>query len=801
MKEGQAQLEFLNSLLAAFCGGIVLAGIVPLSAYDWGILAAGLLVVCFYLFFRDSMVLKYMVVLLFLSLGALGFISAGMLPATDISHIYGQEVRLGGTLLEAPRVVEDDDGSVKLRYVIEAKQLWRVGEKLEKPVSGKVYVYARAQQGTRPPEARIGDFIQAAGTVKLLHGYQNPGRVDTVQAARTKGITAQISVGKRGIDVRQQDRMLFLRQMENVRAQYLASMQSMMPHADAAAIFAMLFGGYEGIRPELLEAFTTTGIVHILSVSGSHITLLAASIAWMGGWLRFPRWLTAFLVILAIVIYSVLSGCVPPVIRAGIMGVLTFLALVLERGRDARRILTLTGLFMLLVSPLLLFDISFQLSFLATAGLLYMGPVVHSRMHGWPEFVSGSMAITLSAQLFTLPLLAWYFHMVSLSSLLANLAVVPVVEFMIVIGLFAGLIGFFLPIFGKIVFFVDSLLLGAVYELTRMIARLPGSQIYVPVLGAGTSAVYYVLLGFWLQPQERRMRVYRWLIVHRQGIMGSGLCLGFFVAGYYFTRPPELAVHFIDVGQGDAALVVTPHGRAFMIDTGGTRDRNFDVGRRVDVPYLLHYGVRQLDGIFLTHAHEDHAAGVGGILKKLPVQQVFIGSEDRTVYAKSMGLSIAAPELRNFVPLHTGAHIELDGVSIEVLYAPQLAKSTTGSPAGNEISNVIRVRYGRASFLFTGDLVKEQEAVLLAEAIPLASTVLKTGHHGSKTSTSPEFLQAVAPRWAVISVGADNGFGHPHAEILARLVAGGVKTYRTDENGAVVFYTDGSRIRTETYRQ
>ena len=795
MRAGQAQLFFLNALLLVLCCGMGAASLASWPPALWSGLTAAALIVCCFFLLRSSGKTPYAFLLLFFVLGGLRISFAGLVPDSDISHRAGQNVQLAGTLLEAPRVVDEGENGVRLRYIVEAEKVRGGGEAA---VSGRLYIYAHLKQGQPLPEARIGDCVIAGGTVRKLHGYGNPGRVDTVKSARAKGITAQLSAGKGGVRLEPQEKLLFLRQLERVRAQYLSAMQRVMPAADAAAIFAMLFGGYEGIRSELLEAFTTTGIVHILSVSGSHITILAASIAWLGGLLRLRRGITALLVALAIILYSLLAGCVPPVLRAGAMGLLTFLALVLEREKDAQRFLTIIGMVMLLWSPLSLYDISFQLSFAATAGLLYMGERLRSCLKGLPVLVAASLAITISAQLFTLPFLAWYFHVVSISSLLANFIVVPIVEFMIVLGLLAGLIAFVLPFIGRLIFVLDSLLLGLVYELTRFIAALPGSQLYMPSMGVGMSCLYYLGLGIWLQPQERRALLWQWCWKYRQALVGGFACLAFFAAGWQLTRPLQLAVHFIDVGQGDAALIVTPHGRAFLIDTGGTRDARFDVGGRVVVPYLLHYGVRSLDGILLTHAHEDHAAGTAGILRKLSVASVLIGSEGKEEYAKSMKLSFADPMLKRFVPLQEGQCIEVDGVSIEILYAPAASGPVA---SGNELSNVIRVRYGQASFLFTGDLVRAQESILLRRHALPQSSVLKVAHHGSKTSTSQEFLQAAAPRWAVIGVGADNSFGHPHAEIMQRLADQGIETYRTDEHGAVVFYTDGQRMRVEPWNK
>jgi competence protein ComEC len=308
--------------------------------------------------------------------------------------------------------------------------------------------------------------------------------------------------------------------------------------------------------------------------------------------------------------------------------------------------------------------------------------------------------------------------------------------------------------------------------------------------------VYYALLAIWLQEKPGLLRI--WLQKHRRHLAMLLLLLAAFFLGRQLLLPPELAVHFLDVGQGDAALIVTPHGHAFMIDTGGTRDAAFDVGGRVDVPYLKHYGIRRLDYIFLTHAHEDHAAGAGGIVRAgIPIDEVVIGHEDRRAYLKSMLLSESSPLLSRLAAAEAGQRIVLDGVTIEVLYAPSLPAGSTNT--GNEVSNVFRVSYGAASFIFTGDLVKEQEKAILASAIPVHSTVLKIGHHGSRTSTSPAFLEAVQPQFAMICAGQDNPFGHPHQETLDLLQQAGIKVYRTDHDGATVFHTDGNRLWIEKF--
>ena len=794
METGQQQQPFLAGCLVMLCAGMALAKFCGWQAGSWGMAAllaaagaSGILI------WRSSRWSWLALLLAAFLLGWVRFDAARTLPENDIVHLAGQEVKVTGTLREEPRVTEDLTGQRKVRYALDVSKARLAGD--EQIRSGGLYVYARVAEG-EVPAAQVGDRLTAVGKIKAPHGYRNPGQLDTRGLLRAQGITASLAAGKRGVTIEPQAGYAFARWITGVREHYRAAMSAVMPREDAAAIFALLFGGYEGIRPELLEDFTTAGIVHILSVSGSHISLLAAVMAWLGTLFRLPRQATAVLVIGVIIIYSILAGCVPPVIRSAIMGGLAFLALSLEREKAAGRILVLTGLVMLVVSPLLLFHISFQLSFLATAGLLYLAPAIRGWLlqRGWPEFLAGSFAITIAAQAAALPILAWYFNQLSLAALLANLLVVPILEWMIVAALLAGLVAFFLPLAGKLVFAGDSLLLGAVAELTRGIAHLPASQVWVPSLGAFWSGLYYSGLVFCLLPLELRQRWQAALLRQKQllAVLLAAVCL---LAGWWYMQPAEMTVHFIDVGQGDACLVITPGHHAFMIDTGGTRDGAFDVGARVDIPYLWHYGVRKLDYIFLTHAHEDHAAGAGAIVRKLPVGKVVTASEGAAAYRRSLQLPAVPPV--TLAEAEEGASFCIDGVKLEVIFAPKQLDAK--GRAGNEASNVYRVSYGKASFLFTGDLVTENETKLLAQGKKVRSTVLKVGHHGSDTSTSEAFLQAVAPKWGVFCVGADNSFGHPRPEVVKRLETAGVTIYRTDKDGAVVFHTDGEKMRVEAY--
>lgn len=755
----------LNCLLAALVAGILFVeNFNPALKTFAGMCASVTVGIILATWKKDSATVKKGIALVvFFVLGAMRFYAAESLAADDISRFEGETLKIFGTVRDEPQVKNLANGLTQQRFIVEVE---RAGNNL---ASGAISV---TSYGEIKP-ARIGDQISAEGRIKFITSYQNPGQIDSVTRLKSDGITARMSAGKNGVEIVPVEgsyKTKFLRLVAAIRAHYKASMSKVMSSEDAAAIFAMLFGGYAGLDPELVDEFTTTGIVHILSVSGSHMSLLAAATAALCLLLRLPRNVTLIIGISVIFTYSLLSGMQPQVIRSACMGILVFVGTALQYETISARFLTLTALVMLLNQPLLIFDVSFQLSFTSTAGLIYIAPNLRIWLRELPRWFAYPAAMTVSAQIASLPVVIWYFNQVSLSSILANVFVMPLLEIVIVGGLLGGLISLILPFLGRIFFVGESLIFSTGAELNKLFAHLPFSAVQVPTIGIAGGFIYYLALVF------RRVEILALLIV----VLAFSLMKG----------GGAVEVSFVDVGQGDCAVVLTPNKKCLIFDTGGVREKTFDVGGRVVIPYLKHENIFEVDTIFLTHAHEDHSGGAGTIIKKMPVREIVTAAEGKSEYAAVFGIS--EQKLKNVRAGSQGEIFKIDGVTVEILYAPKVG-------TGNEISNVYRVSYGEVSFLFTGDLIKENEAEMLRENINVRSTVLKVGHHGSKTSSSEEFLRAVSPNCAVICVGYGNNFGHPRAEVLENLEKINARIYRTDKDGLIKFKTDGKTLTVKTF--
>ncbi|BBB92765.1 MAG TPA: DNA internalization-related competence protein ComEC/Rec2 [Methylomusa anaerophila] len=742
---------------------------------------------------------------LFFILGMICAVHDAALPPMDVSRYTDSVLKIEGTIDEIPELIRVDDSRILAKYIVKIKKLPDASPDLQ--AVGKIRLNVLFKEDHEPVAfAKFGDYITARGKLLKLHGYNNPGQIDVVTSMKRQGITAKMTVQSSnfGIVSRNETEYSLKQELADWREKITAVMHNVIPENDSGILSGMIFGGYKGIRRDVLDDFATTGMVHILSVSGAHIAIVAAALGWLGRTLRLPNILTIFIITCGIIFYSLISGLTPPVIRSAIMGIVALGAVLVRRERYSPAILALTGLLMLAYQPLLIYDISFQLSFSATAGLVFLYQRTLDQLAWMPEYLACPLSVTIAAQLGSLPFMAWYFNNFSLVSFVANIALLPIIEFSLILGLIAALCCFIVPAAAGILFVVCSLLIGIVIYFAKLLSGIPGGVQYLPSIGLIDGLLYYVVIA-WLYgyitgtvPGKAGLRECSRL----SSDTAKKLCITALIIliilspQIYRGYSGPVTIHFIDVGQGDATLIITPKGRGILVDTGGTMGENngFDIGEKVVYPYLKHYGLNSLEFLILTHGHQDHAGGAAGIAANMPIKNIIVSRE---VYTPATRMLLRQGAGSVVIPAYTGQSFYLDGVAIIVEQAEE--RTDNGQNQSNETSNIIRVVYGEHSVLITGDMGQQGERSYIA-AKREPSTILKIGHHGAKTSSSEEFLKVVSPQYAIISVGYANRFGHPHRETLKRLSDRNLKVYRTDLNGAVVFETDGKNIQVETFK-
>ena len=557
--------------------------------------------------------------------------------------------------------------------------------------------------------------------------------------------------------------------------------------ADAPLARALLLADADDIDRALRDRFADAGIIHMLSVSGLHVGIIAGAVRTLVVGAR-ARLLAADLLSLGVTIaFVAFIGAPPPAVRSGAMLVLGVVARVRQRPTSPWGIWAASCAFPLW-EPRVVLDLGWQLSVAGMAGLLASGTLVRRatrRLQGWRRTVVSSMVATSVASAATAPLVAWVFGRVSLAAVVTNVVAAPLFGVAQPL-LFASLVA--LPLWG-----VARLLAEAARSALWLIDRVAwgGAALPLAAVRAEPDATTALLLGVGAVAGGVALTGRWW----RRPALVS---LGALTAATWWPSlrpgPGRLELHVIDVGQGDALAVRSPRGRWLLVDAGGGWQGG-DAAASIVWPYLRRHGG---DVVYLSmsHPHLDHIGGMATLLARAAADTIWDGAYVsgsavyRDVLRTARGLG------RPWRRVAAGDSVAFDGVMVTVL-APDSSWLAGLARAGevNEASVVLQLRFGRRRFLLTGDAEGGEEAWMVARyGASLASDVLKVGHHGSVTSTTPDFLNLVRPRVALVSVGSGNRYGHPSQRVLQALDESGAYLLRTDDDGTIVVSTDGKDL-------
>jgi len=700
----------------------------------------------------------------------------------------------------------------------------------EKPLHGNVRIFVKTdhKNADLTVQKLLSGKVQVTGVIKEPVFLRNPGTYDGYLRNKIKGIYGNVTASPSGLQVAGTPLPLRFRVAVLAREIRIRALSKL--HAGPGAILpGMVLGGYQGVAPEDADVFRDNGIAHLLAVSGTHVVVLTLLLHTL---LRPAGKMGLVFIQSFLILYALLCGLQPAVLRSVAMACVLLWGRSRKLKADSVRLLLLTAWGLLLLNPFWLFDISFQLSFVTTAGLLLAGPKVTAYIpQGLPDWLRNVLGVTLTAQVF--PFSVYYFHRVSLIGLVSNLLLLPALELAVLIFL-AGLFLLFLEAAGSTFFSIlfsfandtnqSSVFINLLYSFSgnvqqgscisatlinlpfaaaerllqgtvaagKMLTELPFAAVDI----AGWNRVQYLCyLGFVaaffdLGPfsclSSRQRNRLLWVMV----------CVFLLTNFVRFHLPKDLTVHFMDVGQGDAALVQTPEGKNILIDTGGLQG-DADISRTVLLPYLRYLGVKQIDVLCLSHGDHDHAGGAAGIAAKLPVKNVLLGANAKSSPDVQALLKVVGTEA-NIYRMRKGEMWNVGDCRIVVASAAYGASYSSAITDTNASSLVLQLFCQGHSLVFTGDADMETEE----NAIPLlrSADVLKVSHHGSDSSSSPHFLDHIRPRFGVISCGKYNRYGHPGKETLERLATRNIIPLRTDQLGAVKIVFERDKTRWYSYR-
>jgi competence protein ComEC len=650
-----------------------------------------------------------------------------------------------------------------------------------RPASGRLQVTLYGET------AAVGEGQRVAVDLKLSRprGFKNPGAFDYPAFLRREGILLVGSGRAESLVPLTPDEPPW---PVRVKRWAVATIGAHLPETSAGLLAGLILGEKTGLPPEADEAFRRAGVYHILAVSGFNVALLASSIFFVLSALGVPRRTTAVAAGAALVGFALVVGGQASVLRATVMGLLLLAAMLLDRESQLMNALALAALLLIASRPGDLWDPGFQLSFAATAGIIYLTPAISSRLgeRGWPGGIATAVAVSVGAQAAVTPIMLAHFNQLSLIGIAANLVVVPLAAAGTTLGMLALLLALASALAADVLFQALWLVLLALRVAVRAAAAVPAAMVHLPAPGWAATLAWCGLLA--LAPV---LDARRWTRAAAAGCLAASLALSV----WPWVRPGDgrLRITFLDVGQGDALLVELPEGPRLLIDGGPAGARRLDVGERVLAPFLWNRPAARLDAVAVSHADPDHSGGLRAVLTRFRVGEVWengrwgSGSEDTLRAVERSGACRRS--------LVAGQRIWLGSALLTVLNPDGTLPLDEPSPMGeNEESLVLRLDWRGFSLLLTGDLGRPGEERLLDSRAPVRAVALKVGHHGSRSSSTDAFLAAARAPVAVISVGARNPFGHPTPEALGRLEAAGARIYRTDRDGAVILETDGATL-------
>ncbi|MFA5524568.1 MAG: DNA internalization-related competence protein ComEC/Rec2 [Tissierellales bacterium] len=722
----------------------------------------------------------YILILFFLFV-LLGIIITANSLESNLTDFVDKELMLEGVI--ESRTISDDE---KSRYVVKVDKLkyddeaYRTEEKIILNYYDKD-VFS------------INDRIRINGALSLPKENTNPGLFNYRLYLQTKNIHTTMNASSISVGIISKDK---LRKGQVLRIKFSERISDILDmtlnERNSNIMTSIILGDSSFLDDETGLRFRELGLSHVLAVSGLHIGIIYLFILKILRLIGIDKRISVITALIIIWGYAFLISFPASVLRSSIMFSLLSLSALVYRRYDSINTLSLAALFLLFIRPLWIFDVGFQLSFIATASIIVLTPRIKWLLSIYNKKAAKYLSSLFAVQIGLFPVLAYHFNSYAVLSLISNLILIPIFSFSLLISF---LIIFISPLFINISMLL-GLLLNIILDYGNMIInvfyKFTFLNMALPSLGIGYILLYYFLLLICL-----RVVKFDFLRPSVNRLILGYIIIFLFVSIFTVLNREETTLEFIDVGQGDCCLVST-RDKVFLIDAGGNAFGNFDVGERVVVPFLLKKGINRLDAVFISHFHEDHAEGFIPLIENIKMDNIFIGYENIESKLYNEIMNNAIKRSIKVSKLSEGDLLYIDNNNALRVLNPSLDASATDNVNENNLSlTFILKSYGK-SILFTGDIEKEIENVIVNSKKLEKVDIIKVPHHGSYTSSTTELIAKANPSYGVIQVGK-NSFGHPNNEVLERYEQNGTSIFRNDTNGLITFKIHRENIDIYTY--
>lgn len=624
------------------------------------------------------------------------------------------------------------------------------------------------------PSMKYGDSLYIEGEFKQPEEARNYKGYNYKQYLKTKKIIGTVELEKAKILKSSNGSFI-----HNIQKYIKDTINGTLTDEEGNLLLAILLGDKDKLSEDIQESFKTSNLSHMLAVSGAHVSYIILGLTYVLQNSIIGKKNGKIVCIFFLLVFMAITNFTPSVTRACIMAILTLFSSIIYRKSDVYTNISVAALITLIFNPYSLLDLGFQLSYGGTIGIIIFIKRIQEKKSNSKviNYIKQMALVSIYANIIIIPIMMYHFNTVSFTFIISNIMASPILGIIVINGFLFIITSITVKPLTRLIAIFIKPILSILIKISQICSKLPFSNILVVTPYMFNVISYYAIILYCIKSKKN----------NKCKIIICLLIVLILINFIIYIFPQKLRIFFIDVGQGDSTLIITPDKKTVLIDGGGSD--SFDVGEKVLLPYLLDRRILKVDYVLISHFDTDHCGGILTIMEKVKVKNIIISeqAEHSENYERFKKLMINK-KIR-LIEVKKGDKIKIGRYSEFKILFPT-SRLLSENPLNNN-SIVAQFNYNNFKMLFTGDIEKlAEQQILKTEKAEIRADILKVAHHGSKTSSIPEFIKAVRPKIALIGVGKNNTFGHPNQQTIKNLENIKCRIYRTDLQGEIIIKID-----------